>query len=185
MPGSGTSRIAGARQLNLDTAQSEIASNWIEVYKKSAGSTPSLVRIQVGQTFYHSPTVSRRRLELRLSRVLPDLRARNFLRRTAVRPARSEGINHKDGRKILSTLVCPQRLIRRSTLMPLPSPRPETLKPEERSILADSAVRVASQTGIPTLATRVAIVPPKAPMPTINIRWLLLTRSTTDRLAAG
>jgi hypothetical protein len=34
VPGSGTSRIASASQLDLETAQSQIASNWIEAYKK-------------------------------------------------------------------------------------------------------------------------------------------------------
>jgi hypothetical protein len=39
-------KLVYAGQLDLKTAQSEIASSWIEAYKKSAGSMPSLVRIQ-------------------------------------------------------------------------------------------------------------------------------------------
>ena len=39
-----------------------------------------------------------------------------------------------------------------------------------RSDRAESAVRVASQTGTAALSARVAIVPPKAPMPTISVR---------------
>src|SRR5262249_55785198 len=37
-------KLVCAGQLDLKTAQREIASNWIEAYKKSAGSTPSLVQ---------------------------------------------------------------------------------------------------------------------------------------------
>jgi hypothetical protein len=37
---SSTSRIASAGQLNLETAQSEIASNWIEAYKKYVRTRP-------------------------------------------------------------------------------------------------------------------------------------------------
>ena len=33
-------KLVCARQLDLKTAQREIASDWIEAYKKSAGSTP-------------------------------------------------------------------------------------------------------------------------------------------------
>ena len=40
VPGSGTSRIASAGQLDLETAQSEIASNWIKAYKKYARASP-------------------------------------------------------------------------------------------------------------------------------------------------
>jgi len=39
-------KLLCAGQFDLKTAQSEIASDWIEAYKKSAGSTPSAVRIQ-------------------------------------------------------------------------------------------------------------------------------------------
>jgi hypothetical protein len=39
-------KLVCAGQLDLKTAQREIASDWIEAYKESAGSTPSLVRIQ-------------------------------------------------------------------------------------------------------------------------------------------
>src|SRR6201987_5964246 len=39
-------KLVCAGQLDFNTAQREIASNWIEAYKKSAGSTPSLVQIQ-------------------------------------------------------------------------------------------------------------------------------------------
>jgi hypothetical protein len=49
-------------------------------------------------------------------------------------------------------------------------PMPDTRRPDDRSPRADSAVRVASQTGIPALTARVAIVPPNAPIPTISIR---------------
>ena len=40
MPGSGTSRIASIGQLDLETAQSETASNWIEAYKKYVRTRP-------------------------------------------------------------------------------------------------------------------------------------------------
>jgi hypothetical protein len=55
-------------------------------------------------------------------------------------------------------------------------PMPDTRRPDDRSTLADSAVRVASQTGSPALTARVAIVPPNAPIPTIRIRirWFSL-----------
>ena len=36
-------KLVCAGQLDLETAQREIAADWIEAYKKSAGSTPSLV----------------------------------------------------------------------------------------------------------------------------------------------
>ena len=38
-------KLVCAGQLDLKTAQGEVASDWIEAYKKSAGSTPSVVRI--------------------------------------------------------------------------------------------------------------------------------------------
>ena len=43
-------KLVCARQLDLKTAQREIASDWIEAYKKSAGSTPSLVRFSPKKT---------------------------------------------------------------------------------------------------------------------------------------
>ena len=43
-------KLVCAGQLDFETAQSEIASNWIEAYKKSAGSTPSLVRFSTKKT---------------------------------------------------------------------------------------------------------------------------------------
>src|SRR3954470_16039960 len=49
-------------------------------------------------------------------------------------------------------------------------PTPETRRPEDRSSRAVAAVRVASETGIPAASARVAMVPPKAPMPTISVR---------------
>jgi hypothetical protein len=39
-------KLVYAGQLHLKTAQRKIASDWIEAYKKSAGSTSSPVRIQ-------------------------------------------------------------------------------------------------------------------------------------------
>jgi hypothetical protein len=47
---------------------------------------------------------------------------------------------------------------------------PDTRKPEDWSWRADPADRVANQTGIPALTARVAMVPPSAPIPTINVR---------------
>src|SRR2546425_7108586 len=49
-------------------------------------------------------------------------------------------------------------------------PMPDTRSPDDRRALADSAVRVASQTGTPALTARVAMVPPNAPIPAINVR---------------
>jgi hypothetical protein len=40
-------KLVCAGQLHLKTAQREIASDWIEAYKKSAGSTPSLVVVPI------------------------------------------------------------------------------------------------------------------------------------------
>src|SRR5712671_4892824 len=49
-------------------------------------------------------------------------------------------------------------------------PMPDTRSPDDRRALPDSAVRVASQTGTPALTARVAMVPPNAPIPAINVR---------------
>ena len=46
VPGSGTSRIASAGQLDLETAQSEIASNWIEAYQKYVAKSPPAQRVR-------------------------------------------------------------------------------------------------------------------------------------------
>ena len=43
-------KLVCAGQLDLKTAQREIAFDWIEAYKKSAGSTPSLVRFSTKKT---------------------------------------------------------------------------------------------------------------------------------------
>jgi len=45
-------------QSDLKTAQREIASDSIEAYKKSAGSTPSLVRIQPSPNLVSQPIFS-------------------------------------------------------------------------------------------------------------------------------
>jgi hypothetical protein len=52
-------KLVCAGQLDLKTAQREIASDWIEAYKKSAGSTPSLVRIQPCPNLVSQPNSSR------------------------------------------------------------------------------------------------------------------------------
>jgi hypothetical protein len=51
-------KLVCAGQLDLKTAQRGIASDWIEAYKKSAGSMPSLVRIQPCQNLVSEPIIS-------------------------------------------------------------------------------------------------------------------------------
>ena len=51
-------KLACAGQLDLKTAQRETASNWVEAYKKSTGSTPSLVRIQPWPNLISQPLLS-------------------------------------------------------------------------------------------------------------------------------